>query len=144
MAAGRRKTLFGAWKARLVIAALAAFVALVCNYGFGTSRGSSATGLAVGNKVIASCGNGMTFAYTTAFDGTDSSYAVSGIELSHIPAACRSQSLSATFYDSSGAVIGSGVDATLTSAGTTQSIAIALGSNNIDAKHVSGISVVVS
>lgn len=144
MAVPRRNTLSDAWRARLVIAALAALVAFVCTCGFGPSRGSSATGLAAGDEVVASCDSGMKVAYTTAFDPTDSGYAISGIELSNIPADCQSQRFSATFYASNGAPIGSAVDATLTSAGTTQSIAIAPDSNNIDASDVSGITVVVS
>lgn len=144
MAARRRKTLSGAWRARLVVVVLAALVTVVCSYGFGASRGAGATGFAAGDEVITSCGSGMTVAYTTAFDVTDSGYAVSGIELSDIPAACQGQSLSLSFYDSSGAPIGSPVDATLNSVGTTQSIAIDPDSNNIDASNVSGISVVVS
>lgn len=128
------------WKAKTVIAALAAFVA----YGFAASLGSSTTGLAAGSQVVASCGSGMTFAYKTTFEAGNSSYAVSGIELSNIPAGCRSKSLSATFYDSSDTPVGSAVGATLTAAGTTQSIAVAPGSNEIDAREVSGVSVVVS
>jgi hypothetical protein len=129
---------------KLVIAALAACVASVWAYGFAASLGSSTTGLAAGSRVIASCGSGMTFAYTTAFDAADASYAVSGIELSNIPAGCRSKTLSATFYDSSGTPVGSAVGATLATAGTTQSIAVAQGANRIDAGQVSGVSVVVS
>jgi hypothetical protein len=127
---------------KLVIAALAACAASGGAYGF--ALGSITTGLAAGSKVIASCGSGMTFAYRTALDVADSSYAVSGIELSNIPAGCRSKTLSATFYNGSGTPVGSAVSATLTEAGTTQSIAIAQGSNAIDAREVSGVSVVVS
>jgi hypothetical protein len=131
-------------RTRLGIAALAAFAAFVCIYGFGPSRGSGAIGFAAGNKVITSCGSGMTFSYTTVFDAAHSNYAVGGIELSHIPAGCQSHRLSATFYDSSGAPIGSAVDATLAATGTTQTIALTPGSNTIDVSNVSGISVVVS
>jgi hypothetical protein len=127
-----------------VIAALAALAATAGGYGFAASLASSATGLAAGSRVIASCGSGMTVAYTTAFDAADSSYAVSGIELSNIPAGCRGEMLSATFYDDSGATVGSAVGATLTTAGTSQSIAIAQSSNRIDASLVGGVAVVVS
>jgi hypothetical protein len=144
MAGRRRRALSVARRPRIAIAALAAFALFVCNYGLGASHGSGATVLAAGNQVIASCGSGMTFVYTTAFNVTDSSYAVSGIELSHIPGRCHNQSLSATFSDGNGAPLGPAVDATLTSAGTTQTIAIALKSTNIDASKVHGISVVVS
>lgn len=143
MAARRRKILYGTRPAKLVLAALAAFAAFAGAYGLAASLGSGTTGLAAGSDVIASCGSGMTFAYTTAFDVTDSGYSVSGIELSYIPAGCRSKRLSATFYDSSGAPVGAAVGATLTAAGTTQSIAIQA-SNEIDADRVDGVSIVVS
>ena len=144
MADGRRKTPSTAWRARLVIVVLAAVVGLVWNYGFGASRGSSATSFAAGDEVVTSCGSGMAVAYTTAFDAADSGYAVSGIELSHIPAGCQGHSLSVTLYDSSGTAIGSPAEVTLDSVGTSQSIAIDPDSNNLDAGEVSGISVVVS
>lgn len=144
MAARRRKTPYGRWKAKLVVAALAALLAFAGTYGFAASLGSSTSGLAAGSTVIAPCGSGMRFAYTTAFDVASSSYAVSGIELSNIPAGCQSKSLSATFYDSSGRTVGWAVGATLTAAGTTQSIDVAQGSNTIDAGQVSGVSIVVS
>jgi hypothetical protein len=144
VAARTRKIRYGTWPAKLVLAALAAFVAFAGAYGFAASLGSSTTGLAAGSEVIASCGSGMTFAYTTAFDVADSSYSVSGIELSDIPAGCRGKRLSATFHDSSGAPVGAAVGATLTASDTTQSIAIAEGSNEIDAGRVGGVSVIVS
>jgi hypothetical protein len=144
MAARRNEPVSRAGKVRLVAAALAVFAALVGMYGVGTSRGSGATGWAAGDKVIASCGLGMRVTYRTAFDESDGRYAVSGIELSHIPAGCQSQSASATFYDGSGAPIGSTVEATLPSAGSTQSIPILPSSNDIDAGHVNAIAVVVS
>jgi hypothetical protein len=126
------------------MAALAAFVAFAGAYAFTASFRSGTTGLAAGSEVIAACGSGMTFAYTTAFDAAGSSYSVSSIELSNIPAGCESENLSATFYDSGGTPVGSAVGATLTAAGTTQSIAVARRSNTIDAGRVAGVSVVVS
>lgn len=113
-------------------------------YGFAASHRLGSTALAAGSEVIASCGSGMTLAYTTAYSAASSGYAVTGIELSNIPAGCQSKSLSATFQDSSGAAVGSAVGATLTAAGTAQSIVVVPGSNPIDAGRVSGVSVVVS
>jgi hypothetical protein len=125
--------------AKLVIVSLAALV----TYGFAATLGSGSAALDAGSKVIASCGNGMTFAYTSAYE-TDSGYVVDGIDLSGIPAGCRNKTLSATFYDRRGATVGSTVGATLTASGSTQSIAIAPTTNTIDAGRVSGVSVVVS
>lgn len=143
MATRRRKTLHGTWTTKLAAAA-AAVVASVGAFGFAASQGLGNPGLAAGSQVIASCGSGMTLAYTTAYSAAGSGYAVTGIELSNIPAGCHSKSLSATFQDSDGTAVGSAVDATLTAAGTTQSIAVVPSSNPIDAGRVSGVSVVVS
>jgi hypothetical protein len=144
VAASRRTTLHGTLTARLVVAALAAVVSFLGAYSFAAIFGSSTTGLGAGNKVIASCGSGMTFAYSTAFHAADSDYVVNGIELSNIPAGCQRKSLSASFYDSNGTTVGSAVGATLPASGTTQSIAISPSSNAIDAREVSGVSIVVS
>jgi hypothetical protein len=128
----------------LVIAALAALAASAGAYGFAAFLPSTAAGLAAGSQVVASCGSGLRVTYTTAFVSAGSGYAVSGIELSDIPAGCLSRTLSATFYDDGGAPLGSAVGATLTTAGTTQSIAVDQSSNTIDARRVGGLSVVVS
>lgn len=125
-----------------VVAALVALVSLVGVYGLAASLGSSSTGLGAGSTVTASCGDGMTIAYTTAFH--DAGYAVNALELSDIPAGCRSKSFSATFYDRSGVAVGAAVDATLTASGATQRVAVDASSNTIDAGEVSGVSVVVS
>jgi len=129
--------------AKLVVAALAAAVAGAGTYGFAATLGSSSAGLGAGSTVVASCGSGMRFAYTSAFSATDSGYVVSGIDISSIPAGCQNQTLSATFYDSSGATVGSAVATTLPASGTTQSITITPSSNTIDAGELSGVSVVV-
>jgi hypothetical protein len=144
VAARRRKTVHGTWTARVVFAALAAAAAFLGAYGFATTLGSSTTGLGAGSEVVASCGSGLTFAFTAAFSATNSEYVVDGIELSNIPAGCQRKSLSASFYDSNGTTVGSTVDATLTASGSTESIAIAPSSNTIDAGQVNGVSVVVS
>jgi hypothetical protein len=128
----------------LLVAALAAVSAFAGAYGFASTLGFGTSGLGAGSTLVASCGSGLTFAYTTSFSPTGSGYVVDGIELSDIPAGCRSKSLSASFYDRSGATVGSPVGATLAASGTTQSIAVAPASDAIDASRVSGVSVVVS
>ena len=129
---------------KLVVAALAAVAACLGAYGFAATLGSSTTGLWAGNQVVASCGSGMTFAYSTAFHAADSDYVVNGIKLSNIPAGCQRKSLSASFYDSNGTTVGSPVGATLPASDTSQSIAISPSSNAIEAGEVSGVSIVVS
>lgn len=144
MAASRDTTKPGPGTSKLVLAALAAVVAFAGAYGFAASLGASTPGIGAGSTLTASCGNGMTLAYTTAFNPAGSGYAVSGIELSNIPAGCRSKNFSATFYDASGSAVGAAVGATLTASGATQHIAVDPDSNAIAAGEVSGVSVVVS
>lgn len=125
------------------LAAVVASIAFAGVYGFAASLGMSTGGLGATDELVASCGSGMTFAYTTASTG-DSGYAVDGIDLTKIPADCLNDRLSVTFYDSSNDAVGSAVGATLPASGTTESIAITPSSNTIDASRVSGVSVVVS
>ena len=126
--------------AKLVVVSLAAGA----TYGVAATLGSGSAALEAGSKVITSCGSGMTFAYTSAFSTTVSGYVVNGIDLTDIPPGCRDRTLSVTFYDNRGAIVGAAVDATLTASGTTQSIDIVPSPNTIDATRVSGVSVVVS
>jgi hypothetical protein len=128
--------------AKLVAAVLAALVASVGTSGFGAALESANAGLGAGSKVIAACGNGMGFAYTSGYYAESSGYVVNRIDLSNIPAGCRNKNLSVTFYDNSGATVGAAVDATLAATGTTQSIAVTPGSNTIDVREVRGVSVV--
>jgi hypothetical protein len=130
--------------ARLLVASLAAAVACGGAYCFAATLGFSATGLGAGSEVVASCGDGMRFAYTTSFSPTVSGHVVDGIEVSDIPAGCLGENLSATFYDRNGSPVGAPVGATLTASGTTQSIAVAPRSDAIDASRISGVSVVLS
>ena len=128
--------------AKLLAASIAAVAACAGAYGFAATLGFDSAGLEAGSEVIASCGSGMAFGYTSAF--SESGYVVNGIDLADIPAGCRNRTLSVTFYDNRGATVGAAVDATLTPSGTTQSIDISPGPNPIDATRVSGVSVVVS
>lgn len=130
--------------AKLAFAAIAASIVFAGAFGFAASFGMSGGGLHAGDRLIAACGSGMTFAYTTAFDSGSSAYAVSGIDLSNIPAGCLRKAVSVTFLDSADSATGSAVDAVLPASGTTQSISISPTSNPIDAGQVSGVSVVVS
>lgn len=131
-------------RTRLVVAVVVGVVTIAGAYGFAATLGAGTAGLGAGSEIVASCGSGMEVAYTASFDPATSGYVVDGIELSDIPTGCRSKSLSASFYDGSGAVVGSPIGAALTASGTTQSIAVAPSSDTVDASRVSGVSVVVS
>ena len=131
-------------RARFALAALAASAAFTCVNAFAASLGATANGLGADSKVVASCGAGMTFGYTTTFYQGIAGYAVDGIDLSNIPAACLGKTLSVTFYDGGSAPLGSAVAASLPAAGTSDVISVAPGSNTIGAGGISGVSIVVS
>ena len=131
-------------KSRFVVAAVVATVAFSGVYAFAASLGVSTSGLGADTKAVASCGTGLTFAYTTSYYSGVPGYAVSGINLSNIPSGCLSKSLSVTFYNGSNNAVGSAVAATLPATGTTQSIAITPSANTIDASAVTGVAVTVS
>lgn len=129
---------------KLVLAVVASSVVFASVYGFAASLGLSSGGLSAGNAVVASCGTGMTFAYTTSYYATQPGYAVNGISISGIPSGCLGKSLSVTFSDSTNAALGSQVTATLPASGTTATVSITPSSNDIDASKVANVSAVVS
>lgn len=128
-----KKFLFAA-----VVAPLAAGVVA-----FAASFGTNTSGLGAGSDVVAACGTGLIFTYTTAFDPGVSAYAVSGIDLSDIPPGCLSETVSVTFFGIDHSAAGPAVSASLPAVGTSERIAIPLGTGSIDADTVSGVSVVV-
>jgi hypothetical protein len=113
-------------------------------FGFAASLGINTGGLGADNKLVASCGSGMSFAYTTSFASAVPGYAVNGINITNIPAGCLSKNVAVTFTDGSNNPVGSEVTSSLPASGTTKSIAITPSSNQIDASKVTGVSVVVS
>jgi hypothetical protein len=128
---------------KLLLATVMSVTVFGSVYGFAASLGVSTSGLGADNKVVASCGSGMTFAYTTTYYSGLPGYAVNGITLSSIPAGCYAKSLAVTFSDGSNAALGSQVTATLPSA-ATGSVSITPATNDIDASKVANVSVVVS
>lgn len=131
----------GRW---FVLSGLFAAIVFATVYGLAASLGASTGGLAAGSSPVASCGSGMTFAYTTAFYPGSSGYVVDGIDLSNIPSGCQGKSLSVTFYGSGTTPTGSPVDGRLPMTGTTERITVDPTANAIDAREISGVSVVVS
>ena len=138
-----RKILALSKTSKLLLATVMSVTVFGSVYGFAASLGVSTSGLGADNKVVASCGSGMTFAYTTSYYSGLPGYAVNGINLSSIPNGCYGKSLAVTFSDSSNTALGSEVTATLPSA-ATGSVSITPSSNSIDASKVANISVVVS
>ena len=131
-------------RTRLVLAVVAASTVLTGVYGFAATLGAGTNSLAAGDRLVASCGPGMTFAYTTGFESGSAGYAVNGIDLSNIPSGCLGKSLSLTLTNSRNQAVGSPVNVTLPASGTVDRIPIDPGSNLIDAAEVSGVSVAVS
>jgi hypothetical protein len=138
-----RKILALSKTSKLLLATVMSVTVFGSVYGFAASLGISTSGLGADNKVVASCGSGMTFAYTTTYYSALPGYAVNGISLSSIPAGCYTKTLAVTFSDSSNNPLGSEVTATLPSA-ATGSVSITPSSNDIDASKVANVSVVVA
>jgi hypothetical protein len=129
-------------KSKFVLAAVVAVIAFSGVYGFAASLNINTGGLGADSKIVASCGTGMTLAYTTTYYSGVPGYAVNGINLSSIPAGCQSKSIAVTFTNGS-TPVGSEVTGTLP-ASSTGSISITPSANTIDASQVTGVSVVVS
>lgn len=138
-----RKILSLTKTSKLVLATVVSVTVFGSVYGFAASMGISTSGLGADNKVVASCGSGMTFSYTTSYYSGLPGYAVNGISLSSIPAGCYGKSLAVTFTDGSNNSLGSQVTATLPSA-ASGSVSITPSANDIDASKVANVSVVVS
>ena len=130
--------------ARLVFALVAASIAFVGVRGFAASFGTDSGGFGAGSQLVASCGRGMTFAYTSGFYAGIRGYAVNRIELSNIPDGCLGRSVSVTFYESGDRASSSPVTGTLPGSGTTETISIPMTSNTIDVGRITGVSVVVA
>lgn len=128
---------------KLALAVVASLTVFASVYGFAASLGISTSGLGADNKVVASCGSGITFSYTTSYYSGLPGYAVNGVSLASIPAGCYGKSLAVTFSDGSNDALGSQVTATLPSA-ATGSVSITPSANDIDASKVANVSVVVS
>jgi hypothetical protein len=131
---------------KIALAVIASVTIFASVYGFAATLGVSTSGLGADTKVVASCGTGMSFAYTTSYYSGIPGYAVNGINLTNIPSGCLGKSLSVTFYNgnNSNASVGTAVTATLPATGTTQTVSVTPSANTIDASLVTGVSVVVS
>jgi hypothetical protein len=129
---------------RLVLAIGAAVTAFVAVHGFAASLDASTGGLGAGDKVVASCGTGMTLTYTTSFYARASGFAVTGIDLRNIPVGCLGKSLSLVFFGSGDRPNGAPIDLKLPESGGDASIPVTPSLNTIDANDIGGISAVIS
>jgi hypothetical protein len=99
--------------------------------------------LGADDTVVASCDtDGVTLAYTTAYDATAGTYKVTGVTISGINTACNTETMAVTLRDSTGASIGTGSAVVNVSAAPfAQTVTIA---PTAAAKSVVGASVVIS
>jgi hypothetical protein len=130
--------------AKPMLAALAAGIAFAGVHGFAASLGATTGGLGADGRPIGSCGAKLTLSYTTAFDPGAAGYAVSGIDVSNIPAGCLGRSVSVSFYGSDDRAEGAAVRAILPATGGTDDISVDPGENMIHADKVAGASLAVS
>lgn len=91
--------------------------------------GISSNDLGADSSAVATCdSDGVTTAYTTAYDSTDGRYEVTGVTVSGIDNACDGKAIAVTLTNSAGASAGTGsttvpVDTGATSATVTLSSA---------------------
>lgn len=127
----------------ILVAGIAACIVFSTTSALAATFSESSSGFGANTEVVASCGSGISLGYTTGFSQGLTEYTVDSIDLSNIPAGCLGKNLSLTFYDTAGNDVGLAVNATLPPSGTTETISITPDSNAIDARQVSGVSVVV-
>lgn len=95
---------------RTIAAAVVAVAGFGSVYAMASSLGG-VTSAKVGadNVAVAACDtNGVTTAYTTAWDATDEVYEITAVTVTGIDNACDGQTVSISLTNSSGAQIGSG------------------------------------
>jgi hypothetical protein len=99
--------------------------------------------LGADDTVVASCDtDGVTLAYTTAYDATSGVYRVSAVTVSGINTACNTENMSVTLKDSTGASLGTGTAVVNVSvAPFSQTVTIA---PTAAAKSVVGAAVVIT
>jgi len=123
-----------------------AILAGVCVFGIvgasaATLGGITGPALGADTVVIASCDtNGVTLAYTNAYDATLGRYQTTSVTVSGIAATCASKSLALTLKDATGVALGSGAVASIV--GT--SAVVTLTAPGANANAVAGAALVIS
>jgi len=128
---------------RRIAAALVAGVAAFGTVGASAASLGGITGTSLGadTAVIGSCDtDGVTLAYTNAYDATSGRYQTTGVTVNGIAAACAGKTMSLTLKDAAGASLGSGTVASIS--GT--SAAVSLAAPGANAATVAGAAVVIS
>ncbi|MDX6438684.1 MAG: hypothetical protein QOF45_1267 [Gaiellaceae bacterium] len=128
---------------RTMIATIAALAVFGTVYAMAASLGGvTSTNVSADNVAIASCdSDGVSSAYTTAWDSTDKRYEVTAVTVSGIADACDGQTLSVSLTDTSGAQLGTGSVAIPSSVATSFGVSL---STAASAKLTEGIHVLIS
>jgi hypothetical protein len=97
-------------KRRFVISVLAGLVVFAAVFAMAASLGGITSGtVGADTTTVAACdSNGVTAAYTVAWDATDERYEISTVTVGGVADTCDGLTLSVTLADSGGAQIGSG------------------------------------
>jgi hypothetical protein len=127
---------------RMVVAILAGAAALgVVGASAASLGGITSNSLGADTAVVGSCdSDGVTLAYTNAYDATLGRYQTTSVGVSGIAAACAGNSLALTLKDATGVSLGSGTVASIS--GTTATIALA--GTGANANLVVGAAAVIS
>ena len=128
---------------RVFSGALVALCAFGAVYAMAATLGGiTSNKVGADNVAIASCDtDGVTAAYTTAWDATDKRYEVSTATVGSVNDACDGETLKVTLTDSAGASLGEGTLSIPSSAATSFAVTI---TPNISAKLAEGIHAVIS
>jgi hypothetical protein len=115
-------------KKRFFIGALALATVFATVFGFAATLSVGASGLAAGSNSVTSCdGDGVSTAYATSWDATDSRYEVTSVTVSGIADTCDNKSIKVALTNSSNLNLGDGSSTVPTGAGTSHVVAVSGG-----------------
>jgi hypothetical protein len=126
-------------RSRAIIAVAGASVLGLGVASASTLGGLSSSSLGANDTVVASCdSDGVSIAYTNAYDTATGRYRTTGATVNGIAAACNGKNLAVTLRDQAGAPLGTG---TVSVGGTSQAVVLA---PTAAADAVTGAAVVIS
>lgn len=127
---------------RIAAAVIAGVAALgVVGASAASLGGITSNSLGADTAVVGSCDtDGVTLAYTNAYDATSGLYRTTSVLVSGIAVPCAGKALSLTLKDSTGVSLGAGTVASIS--GTTA--AVAIGGSGANANLVVGAAAVIS
>jgi hypothetical protein len=112
---------------RFVISVLAGLIVFAAVFAMAASLGGITSGtVGADTTTVAACdSNGVTAAYTVAWDATDKRYEISTVTVGGVADACDGLTLSVSLTDTTGAQIGSGTLTIPTSGATSFGVTMA-------------------